>query len=277
MGNRPEVSVCIPVFNGASSIRESIQSVLGQTGCEFELVVVDNCSTDGTYELIREVDDPRLRVVRNDTNIGMVPNWNRTLELASGEYIKVMAHDDVLLSGCVSRQAEALRSEPAVVLVASRRSIIDADGVAIKRDWGLGRLSGVVSGEAVAKAVVRSGRNLLGEGMAVMFRADRSRQVGGFSDRWPYVADLEYWMRLLKGSSMFALTATLAAFRLSTQSLSAASVGSEQSRQVRALLSEVSAEFPDRVSRMDVLIGSARARAYAQLRRLLYSRLRRRQ
>jgi glycosyltransferase involved in cell wall biosynthesis len=71
-----QITVAIPVFNGQDYISLAINSVLLQTHKDFELLIIDNCSTDETVKIIQNFDDPRIRLVINDSNIGMVANWN---------------------------------------------------------------------------------------------------------------------------------------------------------------------------------------------------------
>src|SRR5436190_22538670 len=84
------VSVCIPVFNGATYIEQTLASVLGQTVCDFDIVVVDNCSTDATCSVVESIVDPRVRLVVNETNVGAVGNWNRAVAACTSDVVKVL-------------------------------------------------------------------------------------------------------------------------------------------------------------------------------------------
>jgi glycosyltransferase involved in cell wall biosynthesis len=101
----PLVSVLVPVYNREHYIEECIQSALSQDYENIEVVVVDNCSNDNTFELCCKLakGDARLRVYQNIENIGPVRNWMRCVELANGEYSKILFSDDLLLDGCLSR------------------------------------------------------------------------------------------------------------------------------------------------------------------------------
>ena len=92
----PKVSVLIPVYNREHLVRHSIESALAQTESDIELVVVDNCSTDRTYEVVQEYarKDHRIRSHRNERNIGPVANWLRCVELSRGQYTKILFSDD---------------------------------------------------------------------------------------------------------------------------------------------------------------------------------------
>ncbi|HEX2053419.1 MAG TPA: glycosyltransferase family 2 protein, partial [Actinomycetota bacterium] len=94
----PLVSVGIPVYNGASHLAAAIDSVLGQDYCNLEVVLVDNASTDGTEAICRRYAeaDPRVRYLRNGTNIGFLPNFRRALDESRGRYFTWLAHDDFL-------------------------------------------------------------------------------------------------------------------------------------------------------------------------------------
>ena len=85
----PQITIAMPVYNGEDYVHLAIQSVLDQTYSDFELLIVDNCSTDGTLEVFKTFLDPRIRLFVNSTNLGMVGNWNGSLKLATGEYIKI--------------------------------------------------------------------------------------------------------------------------------------------------------------------------------------------
>ncbi|GAG56893.1 unnamed protein product [marine sediment metagenome] len=81
----PLFTIAIPVWNRVDFVKESIRSVLNQTFKDFELVIVDDYSTDGAWEYIKTIDDPRIRSFRNEKNIGIVPNWRRCIEKAKGK------------------------------------------------------------------------------------------------------------------------------------------------------------------------------------------------
>jgi glycosyltransferase involved in cell wall biosynthesis len=92
------VSIVIPVYNRAGLIRETVASALAQTYPSLEVVVVDNASTDGTWEVLQELAarDQRLRIYRNDTNIGPVRNWAAAFSKARGVFSKVLWSDDLI-------------------------------------------------------------------------------------------------------------------------------------------------------------------------------------
>ena len=126
----PSVSVILPVYNGAEFIEESILSVLRQTYFDFELIVIDNCSTDETPEILSRLaqSDVRVRVVTNSKNIGLVNSLNLGTNLASGEFLARMDADDICLPERLSRQVGFLRENPDVGLLATQYYRLFPDG-----------------------------------------------------------------------------------------------------------------------------------------------------
>jgi glycosyltransferase involved in cell wall biosynthesis len=131
---KPQVSIGLPVFNGESYLKEAVDSLLGQTFRDFELIIADNASTDDTEAISRRLaeTDGRIRYVRNETNIGAMGNFNRTVALARGTYFKWAAHDDVHNETCLQRCVQALDRDSGVVLVHPRVQDIDERGAIVR-------------------------------------------------------------------------------------------------------------------------------------------------
>ena len=114
----PTVGIGMPVFNGERFIAEAIESFLAQTFEDFELVIVDNHSTDGTSEICQSFAsrDPRVRYIRQRQNYGLNYNFNSAFRLTSGKYFKWAAYDDVCAPEFLARCVEVLDSDPSVAL-----------------------------------------------------------------------------------------------------------------------------------------------------------------
>ena len=210
-GGVPRVSVLMTTRNGAAWIGESLASVFAQDFGDFELVVVDDGSTDGTPEILAGVRDGRLRVLRNATSQGIAGGRNIGLAACVGTYVAVLDHDDLSLPARLSRQVAYLDAHPATVLVGT--------GVAILRD-------GVVSQSGQAGRVSEDGlRMLLHLGnpltwSSVMFRRDalqRVMQDGCVLRRAAEPADdFDLYHRLLACGGAARLDAVLTQYRWHT-------------------------------------------------------------
>jgi len=231
------VSICIPVYNAERFIGPSIASALKQHHVEFEVVVVDNASTDATPRVIAQFSDPRIRVYRNDRNIGAAGNFNRCLELARGRYLKILCADDVLYPDCLEKQVAAL-DDASIALAGSARDIIDARGrPRLRRRFP--HRSGRIRGDEAIRAVVRAGTNLFGEPSAVMVRTDAVRAAGGFEPRYQFCLDVDLWCRLLlAGGDVYMHDEALCGFRVSGDSWSAA-LGRRQRHEFREFVADL--------------------------------------
>jgi glycosyltransferase involved in cell wall biosynthesis len=126
----PRVTIGLPVYNGDNYLRHTLDTLLAQTFTDFELIISDNTSTDGTEAICRAyaARDPRIRYERNETNLGACYNFNRLVELARGEYFKWHGHDDPLhphfLEACVT----VLDQDPTIAVTYARNRAINQDG-----------------------------------------------------------------------------------------------------------------------------------------------------
>jgi glycosyltransferase involved in cell wall biosynthesis len=134
MKSRPRVSIGMPVYNAQRYLREAIESLLGQTMGDFELILSDNASTDSTAEICQAFvcRDSRVRYFRNETNLGVVANFNLAFTRSRGRYFKWAAYDDLHGAAYLERCAEVLDREPEVAICHSLTRSIDALG----RDQG---------------------------------------------------------------------------------------------------------------------------------------------
>lgn len=126
----PRVTLALPVYNGASYLAEAIESVLGQTYADFELILADNASTDATESICRRyaAADSRIRYCRAEANRGLAWNFNRVVELARGEYFKWGAFDDLCAPNFLARAVETLDAHPDAAWCHSWTTFIDPSG-----------------------------------------------------------------------------------------------------------------------------------------------------
>lgn len=269
----PTLSVVIPAYNNAGTLAETIDSVLDQEGIDFELIVADHSSTDGSDAVLdRYRDDPRVTILTTASGGGAERNWNRVTAEAQGDYIKLVCGDDVLRPGVLARQVELLRTSGAV-LTACRRDVTDAKGTVLMPDWGLRGLAAPMDGARAAAKAVRAGSNLFGEPASVTMRRDALERAGGWDATFPYLIDQATYSRVLLDGTFVPDTETGATFRLSDSQWSAVLIAS-QADQARRFHRWFRAEHPSVVSAWDLRIGNIRASVMARLRRLSYTVLR---
>lgn len=231
---QPHISVCIPVYQGASTLGVTLRSVLASEYDDFEVVVRDNGSTDGTRDVVAQFDDPRIRYVRSDRTIPLPQNWQAAVEEARGKLIKVVCADDLITPECLGTQATLL-NDPSVSLVACRRNIIDGDGQILTRDAGLPHLLGTHTAPEVARITVRYGINPVGESACIMFRRRDFDAIGGFDGSIVFAMDIDAWLRLIDRGTMIGQPESYASFRIWTDSLSSGHTREQLDEHVRFL------------------------------------------
>lgn len=217
----PLISVCIPSYNNSSFIAETIRSVLAQTYENFEIIIVDDCSTDNTVEIIKGFNDRRISLFENASNLGMHGNWNKSLSLAKGEFIKLLCGDDLIYPSCLELQLAAFQ-EPLnqnVSLVACKRKIITADGKEFFGSFYKLR-PGKYTGSRAMKLCVSLGTNLIGEPMAVLLRASVFKQNHIVLASNNYMIDMDMYSKFLVGKELVMQNNVLAAFRIYGKSMS---------------------------------------------------------
>jgi glycosyltransferase involved in cell wall biosynthesis len=205
----PTVSVCVPVFNAEGFIRRAIESALGQTYPDLEVVVVDNASADATLRRVLEIDDPRVRLFANARNLGVSRNFNRALGLARGRYIQFLCADDVLYPDCVEAMLRVFESDPRVGLVFSPRDIeLEDPSDPSAARWKakherahtrFGDLREVNSGEALLETWIgdQFASNWIGEPTNVMMSRECLNRIGTFPIHLHDRGDMDLWARAM--------------------------------------------------------------------------------
>lgn len=124
----PRVTVLMPAYNAEPYLRGAVDSILAQTLSDLELLVVDDCSTDSTPAMLESYSDPRLRVLRNDRNLGIAETLNRGLSAARGEYLARLDADDLAAADRLEKQVAFLDNHPDIGIFGSECWIIDSAG-----------------------------------------------------------------------------------------------------------------------------------------------------
>ncbi|MEO6785383.1 MAG: glycosyltransferase [Chthoniobacteraceae bacterium] len=208
----PRVSVLIPTYRYAGYLREALDSVVAQDFADFEVIVSDDCSGDGSAEILREyaARDSRIRAHMQPANIGMVRNWNWCLARARGEFVQYVFGDDMLAQpAALGKMVALLDAHPEAALAASARNVIDEKSRVVGTRSHLGAPGLHASANTALRCLVEG--NIIGEPSAVMFR--RSAAARGFSESYAQLVDLEMWLHLLGHGPLVFTPEPLCSFR----------------------------------------------------------------
>jgi glycosyltransferase involved in cell wall biosynthesis len=189
----PLVTIAIPTFNRASWLKGCVLAALAQSYSNFELLVSDNASTDETPRMLRELDDPRLRVIRQETNIGLLPNWNACLAAARGEYIVVVSDDDRIAPWFLERCMGLIRQHPKLPIVVTVSDLHSGQLLPGAKSDHLA--TGVWDGAEILLEFLRE--KITATICGIVMRTDLLRARGGFPLDMPYAADVAAWAPLL--------------------------------------------------------------------------------
>lgn len=186
----------------------TLRSVLEQDFLDIEILLIDDCSEDGVWERMQTYRDPRLRLVRNERNIGLFSNFNRCLELAKGEYIRLLCNDDRLTAGCLKAECGFLDANPKVVLLGSAAQIVNGRGEFLGytgRDIPEGIYEGCDGLRTALRSHVRY-RNPFSCPSAVMMRGSIIRKHGlRFDQEMKMGGDYAYFYNLLEHGDLAVL------------------------------------------------------------------------
>jgi GT2 family glycosyltransferase len=267
----PPVSICIPTYNGARYIAETLDSVIAQDHRDFEIVVGDDGSSDGTLDIVLRYDDPRIRVLPDVSGRGAAANFNRVVRACRAPYVKLVCQDDRLYPDCLSRQLAVLHehSEEGIALVSSRRDIVDDHDRVVYPSRGWKHASGLVDTRRALRVIVRSGTNIIGEPSAVTFSKAIFERVGGFDEDQRYMVDLDLWTRMLTCGRLAFVPDALCTFRVSATSWSS-QLARSQACEARKTLRSIRAAHAHEVRAFDLAIGYGKPTALAVARRIFF-------
>jgi glycosyltransferase involved in cell wall biosynthesis len=228
--NYPFVSIVTPVYNGAEYLAECIDSVLAQTYRNWEYIIVNNCSTDGTLEIANRYTaiDERIRVHNNEEFLDIIGNHNRAFRLISADskYCKVVSADDWLFPECLERMVELIERNPSVGIVGSYQ----LSGGGAKHDgapdwqvsWtGLPYTSKVIPGREICRLHLMTGMYVFGTPTSILYRSDLVRARDSFYPNSTAEADTSACFECLKDADFGFVHQVLSYERVHAQAQSA--------------------------------------------------------
>ncbi len=227
MNSEPRVSVVMAAYNAEKYLSQAVDSILAQTLADFELIVVDDASTDGTRAILEGYSDPRIRALYNPSNLGQSVTRNKALAAAHGKYIAILDADDIAVSTRLEKQAEWLDRHPEIGLLGSYAVRIDERGNEHDRwDYSPTDDAAIKWALLFTNAFIHS---------SVMMRKSVVSQTGGYSNeeciRRAFVEDYELLSRLNRCAQAAVLPEVLVKYRIHPQSASI-HTAAEQNRRV---------------------------------------------
>ncbi|MEO1693370.1 MAG: glycosyltransferase [Cyanobacteria bacterium J06631_6] len=211
----PKISVLMSVYNGSAYLQESIESILHQTYSDFEFIIIDDCSTDKSAAIIAKYaqKDRRIKLITNQTNIGLTKSLNKGLTLAQGEYIARQDADDISYPARLEKEVLVLEKSADIGLVSCNINLIDSQGNS------LGKLDRACDTDIVGWYLLFYNR-LAGHSQ-VMFRRQLVIKLRGYDEARLYSQDYELWCRLINVSNIAILPEILLKQRRHADSISA--------------------------------------------------------
>lgn len=233
------ISIVLPTYNRAASLRRAVESVRRQTFHSWELIIVDDASTDGTQDVIKELarEDPRIVNVRNEKNNypDIAKTLNEGLARARGEYIARIDDDDYWIDDeKLKKEHDFLESHPDHVLVGSGMVVVDNDGVEQYRFLKKENDADIRRFALRANPFAHT---------TVMFRTAAARRVGGYGN-WEFAEDWDLWLKLGTQGKLHNLPEYLAAYTFAGQNKSFIYLR-KQSRMILRFIATHRHEYPD--------------------------------
>jgi glycosyltransferase involved in cell wall biosynthesis len=221
----PEVSICLPLYNGEKYLRRAIESVLTQTFTDFELLIADDCSTDNSAKIASEyaARDNRVKAWTNKQNLGHYPNYNACLKAASGKYIKLFAQDDIFVPEMLHEMVTAFQTNPGVTVVSTARIWVDDNETPIAASGEIARkltqpfsVDTKITGSQAISDTLKEQINWLGEPVCQMFLS--TAISAGFDESFNQIGDLDLVYQALQSGDIYFMAAPLCLFRRHSES-----------------------------------------------------------
>ena len=212
------ISIILPVYNGKKYIEQSVNSLLEQQFSDFELLIVDDCSTDGCWEYLQGLKDDRISLYRNEKNSGLFYNLNFLVKRSNSPIIKIWSQDDVMYPDCIKDVVDFHQQHPEISFSYTDRDYIDASGAIIEIKQ-YDTTPEIVSPELHTKIACITG-SIAGNISNVAINKKVLDEVGLFNESMKISGDFEMWVRLAKNYSVGFIKKRLVQLRNHNEQLS---------------------------------------------------------
>lgn len=224
--NKPLISVCIPVFNGAVYLKACLDSVVAQTFANFEVIICDDGSSDNSYAICEEYVKKYnyIKLFKNQVNLGLVGNWNTCIKRSEGIWIKFLFQDDLMNPSCLEEMAKHTQAE-VELMVCKRNFLIDKVTTEDERDYYARRVrtlentgyyrSNNFSADVISIIAANNpSMNFIAEPSLTMFRRISIEKVGMFDPELKQICDLEFFLRIASVFGLRYIPQQLCTFRI---------------------------------------------------------------
>lgn len=228
--NNPKVTVLMPVYNGRPFLREAVLSILGQSFADFELLIIDDCSSDNGMAELDDLSDSRLIKVRNERNMGLAATLNSGLGMAKGELIARMDQDDISSPDRLHRQVELMDRHPDIALCGSGVGVFYTDGSTHRHFFPLSYSA--IKAEAIFNSPITH--------PGVVIRRSVLEEGGYRYDETPYaVEDYDLFSRIIQRHRAVNLPRFLLHYRVSANNETARADAPERAAVRKAAITRV--------------------------------------
>ncbi len=212
MGNYPEITILLPVYNGDKYLKKAIESILKQTFSNFEFIIVNDGSTDNSLEIIKSFNDPRIKIINNKKNLGLIKSLNIGLEQAKGRYIARLDADDIALENRLEKQYNYLEKNKNVTLIGGGAEIINNEGKYVRKKLP------ITDFDQIKFWALFIGNPFLHS--SIFFRKKDINSINGYSHKYKHVEDYDLYLRLIKnGYKIINLPEIFIKYRIHNQSI----------------------------------------------------------
>jgi len=221
----PELSIIMPVFNREEYVEEAITSLLSQTYSDFELIIIDDASTDNSLQIISSFSDPRVRIFKNAQNHGIVFSRNKGLQMARGKYIAPFDSDDISMPDKFRKQIDFLEANPDFGMVGCWVKLIDDKSELLKKKW-------ILKSKPESIPAKLMFRNFFAQPAVVMCR--EAIPKGGYVEGYNIGEDYRMWVDIVKNHKAYNLPEYLVKCRVHDENITKGD--SLESRQYEYLI-----------------------------------------
>ena len=212
------ISIILPVYNGVKYLKRSVESVLHQDFTNFEFLIIDDCSTDGSWEYLMALRDERIVLYRNEKNSGLFYNLNFLIKKSNSAIIKIWAQDDVMYPDCIKEVISFHEQHPEISFSYTERDFINADDLLLDRR-AQDNTPEIISTELHTKISFITG-SIAGNICNVAINKSILNEVGLFNEGMKISGDFEMWVRLAKNHPVGFIKKPLVQFRNHKEQLS---------------------------------------------------------